>query len=73
MKEAEYWKCSRRSCHWIGTQDQKVGRPDSIVGIAAFTLTVLTMVCPICGRDSFYRAKPCEIERAKAIKAYHVT
>jgi hypothetical protein len=48
----QLWRCSRSLCGWLGTDDQKTVRKD---GDKCFTY-----VCPACGCDSFYKAKPGE-------------
>lgn len=50
---AELWMCSRRSCKWIGSDEQKREVP-----LNRNDLRVIELRCPVCGCNSFYRAKP---------------
>lgn len=59
MKTEHLAKCSRRRCGWIGTDAEMVMRKD--------TPQISTAVCPRCGCDSFYDAKPGEVARPTVV------
>lgn len=57
--------CSRRSCKWVGTEAEMRERRDSSV--------LTTLVCPLCGCESFYKAKAAQIDRYKKVRTYKFT
>jgi hypothetical protein len=45
----DLWRCSRRGCKWIGTEDQRLNQPHPRITNRHVTISV----CPRCGCDSF--------------------